>query len=118
MLSVSRFDEKRSVANAIRRPSGDQAGCTSAKASFVRRRTREVFRSKMYRSVSPARMPVKQTAWPSGAHVGLITSSTSGIATSRSLFPLCASKMASAGRPPVTVAIAMRLLALSQAPAE
>ena len=63
-------------------------------------------------------MPVKQIARPSGDQVGLKISSTSGSGTSRSLFPLCASKIASAGRPEVTVAIAMRWLAASHAPAE
>ena len=63
-------------------------------------------------------MPVKAMARPSGAHVGLKISSTSVSGTSRCLSPLCALKMASAARPEVTVAIAIRSLALSQAPAE
>ena len=63
-------------------------------------------------------MPVKQMAWPSGAQVGLRISSTSGIWISRSHRPLCASKIASAGRPDVTVATAICWLALSHAPAE
>ena len=45
MLNVERFDENRSVANAMRLPSGDHAGCRSANASFVSRRRVEAFKS-------------------------------------------------------------------------
>ena len=56
-------------------------------------------------------MAVKATERPSGAHVGLKISSTPGSGTSRSLLPLLALKMASAGFPAVTVAMAIRSLA-------
>src|SRR5678816_1755046 len=53
IASVSRFVVNRSVANAIVRLSGDQAGCTSAYASLVRRCSRDAIRSYTYRSLNP-----------------------------------------------------------------
>src|SRR4030095_16160194 len=54
IASVSRFVVNRSVANAIVRLSGDQAGCSSAYASFVRRCSREPIRSYTYQSINPS----------------------------------------------------------------
>jgi hypothetical protein len=63
-------------------------------------------------------MPVNAMAFPSGAQVGFRISSTSGMGISRVREPLCASKIARAARPVVTVATAICRLVLSQAPAE
>ncbi len=118
MSSVSSFVEKRSVANAIRWPSGDHAGCRSEYASAVSGLSVDVVRSISQRSVSPRVNAVTTTDRPSGAQLGLKISSTPGSGTSRSLSPVLALKMASAGLPAVTVAMAMRSLARSHAPAE
>ena len=61
---------------------------------------------------------LRETLGLTGAHVGCMISSTSGTSTSRVTPPRCASKIASAARPDVTVATAIFSLALSHAPVD
>jgi hypothetical protein len=68
--SVSSDELKRSVTNAIVRPSGDHAGCRSAYASSVRRRSVSPSRSNSYKSLTPPRMALNAIRRPSGDHVG------------------------------------------------
>ena len=90
-------DEKRSVANAMRVPSGDQAGCRSANGSLVSRAASPVPRSSTNRVGQPAAHPGEAIALPSGAHVGLKISSSSAIGDLALLVAARASKIASAG---------------------
>src|SRR5215831_1618397 len=70
-VSVSVDEEKRSVVNASMRPSGDHAGCKSAKASAVSGRNAPLSQSTTYKSLKPPFIPENAICLPSGDQVGL-----------------------------------------------
>ena len=118
IASVDRSLVNRSVAKAMRVPSGDHAGCISA-IGVVRQPAKAVRRQVVDEEIG-------QSSLHAGERDGLSIGRPRRVQDLVDIrhgdlpgaMPLCASKMASAARPDITVPTAICRLALSHAPAE
>ncbi len=108
----------RSVTKAMVRPSGEYAGCRSAKRSLVSGVERPDSTSIAYRSLIPPRSPETTMVRPSGDQVGLVISLTPGIENSRSLRALSTSSSTTTSRPFRSALKAKRAASGDQVPAE
>src|SRR5579872_3468999 len=109
---------KRSVTNAIVRPSADHAGCRSAYMSLVSRLALPVLSSTTNRSVRPPTLAEKAILSPEGDQVGFSTSPKLLKGMWRITRPCCSSKIASSAFPPRTLGNANRRPSALHAPAE